>query len=183
MFLRPSDFPGKSTGVRCHCLLPGRTLHQIKYLQGRWLARDNPEIDLITMKPETVISHMGEQSSWVPLPCCSLPGALLSNKAFCFISTCIYLDNSLLSVRQEPTLKSWRNQDELYWISIKKPDFLCPFKSKTVYNLCLFERLFSGDIPYYFSFYLHKVSLMHHSISPMRMCVCGCLIQFFANST
>ena len=45
------------------------------------------------------------------------------------------------------------------------------------------KGLFSGEIPYYFSFYLHKVSLMHHSISPMRMYVCGCLIHFFANPT
>ena len=41
--------------------------------QNDWPGRDNPETNLITIKPETV-NHMVEQFSWVPLPSCSLPG-------------------------------------------------------------------------------------------------------------
>ena len=40
--------------------------------ESELLAKDNPETNPINIKPETV-SHMAEQSSWVPLPCCSLP--------------------------------------------------------------------------------------------------------------
>ena len=35
-----------------------------------WLAKDHPETNLITIKPETV-SHVAEQFSWVPFPYCS----------------------------------------------------------------------------------------------------------------
>ena len=38
-----------------------------------WLAKDYPETNPTTIKPETV-SHMAEQFSWVPLPYCSPPG-------------------------------------------------------------------------------------------------------------
>ena len=41
--------------------------------ESEWLARDNPETNPVTVKPETA-SHVAEQFSWVPLPCCSLPG-------------------------------------------------------------------------------------------------------------
>ena len=37
------------------------------------LARDNPEANPITIKPETA-SHVAEPFSWGPLPCCSPPG-------------------------------------------------------------------------------------------------------------
>ena len=50
---------------------PGRTLSQTMG-QARWLAGDNPETNPITLKSETS-SHVAEQFSWVPLPCCSLP--------------------------------------------------------------------------------------------------------------
>ena len=40
--------------------------------ESEWLARDNQETNPITIKPETA-SHVAEQFSWVPLPCCSLP--------------------------------------------------------------------------------------------------------------
>ena len=49
--------------------------------QARWLARDNPETNPVTMKPETV-SHVAEQFSWVPLPCCSLPRHPFPIKSF-----------------------------------------------------------------------------------------------------
>ena len=44
-----------------------------RYPESEWLARDNPETNPITIKPETA-SHTAEQFSWVPLPCCSPPG-------------------------------------------------------------------------------------------------------------
>ena len=37
------------------------------------LAKDNPEANPITIKPETE-SHVAELFFWVPLPCCSPPG-------------------------------------------------------------------------------------------------------------
>ena len=45
---------------------PGRTL------ELEWLAKDNPETNPISVKPETA-SHETELFSWVPLPCCSPP--------------------------------------------------------------------------------------------------------------
>ena len=41
--------------------------------ESEWLAKDNPETNPVTIKPETA-SHMAEQFSWVPLPYCSPPG-------------------------------------------------------------------------------------------------------------
>ena len=38
-----------------------------------WLAKDHPETNPITIKPETA-SHAADQFSWVPLPYCSPPG-------------------------------------------------------------------------------------------------------------
>ena len=35
------------------------------------MAKDNPETNPITIKPETA-SHVAEQFSWIPLPYCSL---------------------------------------------------------------------------------------------------------------
>ena len=47
--------------------------HQEELLsQNDQLKIINPEINPITIKPETV-SHVAEQFSWVPLPCCSPP--------------------------------------------------------------------------------------------------------------
>ena len=40
--------------------------------ESEWLAKDNPETNPITIKPETA-SHVTEQFSWVPLPYCSPP--------------------------------------------------------------------------------------------------------------
>ena len=42
--------------------------------ESEWLAKDNPETNPITIKPETA-SHAAEQS-WVPLPYCSPRGVL-----------------------------------------------------------------------------------------------------------
>ena len=38
-----------------------------------WLAKDHPETNPISVKPETA-SHVAEQFSWVPLPSCFPPG-------------------------------------------------------------------------------------------------------------
>ena len=67
------------------------------------IGHEKPETNSITIKPETV-SHEAEQFSWVPLPCCSLPGA----PSHLFVSSCVSLDNSFPSVRQEPTLVPWK---------------------------------------------------------------------------
>ena len=46
--------------------------------ESEWLAKDNPETNPITIKPETA-SHVTEQFSWVPY--CSPPGCLFPIKA------------------------------------------------------------------------------------------------------
>ena len=48
--------------------------------QNDWPETD-PETNPITIKPETA-SHVAEQSSWDPLPCCSLPRRPFSIKSF-----------------------------------------------------------------------------------------------------
>ena len=68
--------------------------------ESEWLAKDNPEINPITIKPKTA-SHMAEQFSWVPLPYCSPPGCPFSIKSLA-LSARVSLDNSFPSVRQEP---------------------------------------------------------------------------------
>ena len=45
-----------------------------------WLAKDHPETNPITIKPETA-SHAAEQFSWVPLPYRSPPGCPLPIKS------------------------------------------------------------------------------------------------------
>ena len=54
-------------------LLPGIQPGWAMSIPPEWLARDNPEPNPITIKPKTV-SHVAEQFSCVPLPCCSPPG-------------------------------------------------------------------------------------------------------------
>ena len=49
--------------------------------QAKWLARDNPETNPITIKPETS-SNVAEQFSWVPFLCCSPPRHPFSIKPF-----------------------------------------------------------------------------------------------------
>lgn len=53
---------------------------QIRAKQNDWL-RDHPETNPIPIKPEPV-SHVAEQFSWVPSPCCSLPGHPFPIKSF-----------------------------------------------------------------------------------------------------
>ena len=77
-----------------------------KDTESDWLARDNPETNLITIKPKTT-SHVAEQFSWVPLPCCSIPGHPFLVKSLA-LSACVSSDNSFSSVRQEPSLEFWK---------------------------------------------------------------------------
>ena len=65
--------------------------------ESEWLTKDNLETNPITIKPKTA-SHVTELFSWVPLP----------NKISCFVSTCVSLDNSFPSVRQEPSFGPWK---------------------------------------------------------------------------
>ena len=66
------------------------------------MAKDNPETNPITIKPKTA-SHVVEQFSWVPLPCCSPPGCLLPITPLA-LSALVSSDNSFLSIRQKPAL-------------------------------------------------------------------------------
>ena len=74
--------------------------------ESAWLSRDNLETNPTTIKPETV-SPVTEPSSWVPLPAALHP-VPLPHKVSCFVSICVSLDNSLLSIGQEPTLRPWK---------------------------------------------------------------------------
>ena len=51
-----------------------------KYPKSEGLARDNPETNPITIKPETA-RHVVEQTFWFPLTTCSPPGCLFPVKS------------------------------------------------------------------------------------------------------
>ena len=53
--------------------------------KSKWLARDNPETNPITIKPETA-SHVAEQFSWVPLSYCSLLGCPFPIKSLALLA-------------------------------------------------------------------------------------------------
>ena len=72
---------------------PGTTLGQTTS-QARWLARDNPETNSISINPESA-SHEAEQL-WVSLPSCPLPRCPFPVKSLAL--TCVSLDSSFLSV-------------------------------------------------------------------------------------
>ena len=67
---------------------PGRT-------ESKWSTKDNLETNPITIKSVW-------EFSWFPLPYCSPPRGTFPDKISCFVSTCVSLDNSFLTVRQEP---------------------------------------------------------------------------------
>ncbi|CAN0463673.1 unnamed protein product, partial [Rangifer tarandus platyrhynchus] len=52
------------------------------------LAKDNPETNPITIKPETQ-NQVEEQFSWVSLPCCSLPGCPFPKKSLALSALCV----------------------------------------------------------------------------------------------
>ena len=68
--------------------------------ESEWLARGNLETNPITIKPKTA-SRMAEQSSWVPLPSCSLPRHPFPIKSLA-LSARVSSDNSFLSIGQKP---------------------------------------------------------------------------------
>ena len=82
-----------------------------------WLAKDHPETNLITIKPETT-SHVAEQFSWVPLPYwsprgCPFPIKSLALSAHVSPRTIHFrvLDKSPVSGpgRGPPSCNSWSN--------------------------------------------------------------------------
>ena len=70
------------------------------------MAKDSPETNPITIKPETA-SHVAELFSWVPFPYCSLPVCPFTIKSLAF-SACVSSDNSFPSVRQESNFGPWK---------------------------------------------------------------------------
>ena len=71
--------------------------------ESECLAKDNAETNPITIKPKTA-SHLAEQSSWVPLPCCSPPKHPLPLKSLA------------LSARVSPeTIHFWMLDKSLIW--------------------------------------------------------------------
>ena len=74
--------------------------------ESEWWAKDNPETNPITMKPDTA-SHVAKRFSWAPSPSCSPPGRPFPIKSLAF-SACFSSDNSFLSVRQEPSFGPWK---------------------------------------------------------------------------
>ena len=53
--------------------------------ESEWLAKENPETNLITLKPEAA-NHVAEQFSWVPLPSCSLPSCPFPIKSLALLA-------------------------------------------------------------------------------------------------
>ena len=68
------------------------------------LAKDHPETNAITIKPETG-RHAAEQFSWVPLPYCSPSRCPFLIKSLA-LSAHVY--NSFPSVRQETSFRPWK---------------------------------------------------------------------------
>jgi len=54
------------------------------------------------------LSDIHEQFSWVPLTLLLSTRVPFTIKISCFVSTCVSLDNSFLSVRQEPSFGPWK---------------------------------------------------------------------------
>ena len=75
-----------------------------------WAKQDDwPEttwkLTSITIKPET---ESGGRAGLLCSCVLLVPWGILPNEIFCFVSTCVSLDNSFPSVRQEPTLRPWK---------------------------------------------------------------------------
>ena len=79
-----------------------------------WLAKDHPETNPITIKPETT-RHEAEQIRWVPWPSCSPPGCPFPIKSLA-LSAWVSSDNSFPSVRQEPSFGPWKGSPFLQQI-------------------------------------------------------------------
>ena len=96
-----------------------------KHPESQRLAEDSQERNPIIIKPKTV-SHVAQQSSWVPAPSCPPPGGPLANQVSCLVSTGVSWDNSFPSVTREPPLKPWKGSpflqkgDTQYWTAIRR---------------------------------------------------------------
>ena len=91
--------------ISCH-----KTTHANGYY-GAWPGwavsiSNNPETSPITIKPKTV-SHVVEQSSWVPLLCCSLPRHPFPIKSLA-LSAHVSPQTIHFSVIDKPTLWPWK---------------------------------------------------------------------------
>ena len=75
--------------------------------ESEWLAKDNPETNPITIKPETV-SHSDRAVLLGSLTLLLATEVPFPNKISCFVSTCVSSDNSFLSVGQEPSFGPWK---------------------------------------------------------------------------
>ena len=76
-----TTFPTTSQNPSCwHPSWLNKACTTRKDSESEWLAKDNPGINPIAIKPKSV-SHMAELFSWVPLPYCSPPGCLFPIKS------------------------------------------------------------------------------------------------------
>ena len=90
-------------------ILAEQGMHHQEELESEWLAKDDPETNLITIKPETA-SHVTSSGFPYPDALCRLP---FPNKLSSFLSTCVSSDNSFPSVRQEPGFRPWKGSSFL----------------------------------------------------------------------
>ena len=114
--------------------------------ESEWLAKDNPETNTVTIKP------------WDCKPCGSavLLGSLtlllstqvpFPNKISCFVSTCVSSDNSVPSVRQEPSFglgrgppscnkldykESWAPKNWCFWTVVLEKTLESPLDCKEI---------------------------------------------------
>ena len=112
---QPEEFwKGREETLPVHPLprIPLASIHLVWAMRApagktelEWLAKDHPETNPITIKPETV-SHAAEQFSRVPTYC-SPPGCPFPIKSLA-LSACVSSDNSFPSVRQEPSFGPWK---------------------------------------------------------------------------
>ena len=79
------------------CAPPGRTL------ESEWLAKNNLETNLILIKPKTARPLLLGSVTLLLYTRAPLP-----DKISCFAITCVFLNNSFPSVRQEPTFGPWK---------------------------------------------------------------------------
>ena len=86
--------------------------------ESEWLAKDNPETNPITIKPETV-SSVAELFSWVSLPYCSPP-----RYPFPIKSLALPAHVSPRRVRQEPSFGPWKGSSFLQqkdgWVQLEE---------------------------------------------------------------
>ena len=90
--------------------------------ESEWLARDNLETHSVSIKPEP---H-GQAVLLGSLTLLFYAQAPLPKKVSWFVSSCVSLDNSFLSVRQEPTLRPWKGS--LFIVTLAKAPFLNAFR-------------------------------------------------------